>query len=199
MLASITPLGERGHNRRWGHTAGFYLLGSILGGATRGAILGALGSLIPTQLRPSPTGVALILAGLLAVAAGIESRRLPFPIPGVTRQVNEDWLSQYRGWVIGLGFGYQLGLAVVVYITSASLWVVFAAEFLTFSPLAGMVLGAGFGFIRSLPLLATYRVRTPQQLRATHALLQRAARPMERMVTAACGIGAAVLVVGVLW
>ena len=198
MLASITPLGERGRNRRWGHTVAFYVVGAVLGGATRGGILGALGSLLPAAARPSPSMIALILATLLVVAALVEARWMPIPVPGIARQVNEDWLDRYRGWVIGLGFGYQLGLAVVVYITTASLWVVFVAEFLTFSPVGGMALGALFGAIRTVPLLATYRVRTPQQLRSAHSLLDRSARPMERIVVATCGLAAVVLVVGVV-
>jgi hypothetical protein len=196
MLASITPLGERGRNRRWGHTVSFYVIGAVLGGATRGVILGGLGSLIPESARPSTATIAVLLGIVLLVAAGIEARLLPIPIPGLERQVNEDWLDHYRGWVIGFGFGYQLGLALAVYITSASLWVVFLAEFLTFSPVGGLAIGATFGVIRTLPLLATFRVTTPQQLRSAHARLERASRPMERVVVATLSAGAAVLIVG---
>jgi len=195
MLASITPLGERGRNRRWGFTASFYVAGSVMGGATRGAILGGIGALVPASVRPSSSAVALILAILLGVAAAVEAHRLRLPIPGPARQVNEDWLDQYRGWVIGFGFGYQLGIAAVVYITSASLWVVFAAELLTFSPTRGMALGALFGLIRAVPLLATYRVRSPQQLRTAHAALSRRAPLAERVVTATCSIAALVMIV----
>ena len=198
MLASITPLGERGRNRRWGHTATFYVIGAVLGGATRGLILGGIGSLVPESVRPSGGQIALLLAALFVLAAVIEARWVAIPIPGLARQVNEDWLDRYRGWVIGLGFGYQLGLAVVVYITTASLWVVFIAELLTFSPLGGLALGAWFGLLRTLPLLATFRVRTPHQLRAAHARLDRSARPMERIVAATCGFAAVVMVLGVI-
>jgi len=198
MLASITPLGERGRNRRWGHTVSFYVIGAVLGGATRGLVLGGLGSLVPASTRPSTSATALILGALVALAAVIEARWLRIPIPGIARQVNEDWLDQYRGWVIGFGFGYQLGLALVVYITSVSLWVVFIAEFLTFSPIGGLALGALFGLIRTVPLLATFRVRTPQQLRSAHAWLDRNARPVERLVAATCGVAAIVLLAGVV-
>lgn len=197
MLASITPLGERGRNRRWGHTVTFYVVGAVLGGATRGLALGGLGSLVPLSMRPSTSTTALILGALLAFAAVIEARWVRVPVPGIARQVNEDWLDKYRGWVIGFGFGYQLGLAVVVYITSISLWLVFVAEFLTFSPIGGLALGALFGLIRTVPLLATFRVRTPHQLRSAHALLDRSARPVERLVAATCGLAAVVLVLGV--
>ncbi len=198
MLASITPLGERGRGRNWTTTIAFYVLGSVLGGATRGAILGTFGAAIPASLRPSPAAVAILLAALLALAAGIEAGWLRIRIPSLARQVNEDWLDQYRGWVIGFGFGYQLGLAVVVYVTTASLWVVFLAELLTFSPVGGLALGALFGLIRSLPILATRRVRSPQELRRAHTTMHRLAPVVERSLTAVCGAAAAVLIVTVV-
>jgi len=198
MLASITPLGERGRGRNWNTTVAFYVVGSVLGGATRGTLLGTLGSLVPVSVRPSPTGVALVLAALLALAAAIEAGWIRVRIPSVTRQVNEDWLDHYRGWVIGFGFGYQLGLAVVVYITTASLWVVFIAELLTFSPVGGLVLGALFGMIRSIPILATRRVHSPRELRRAHSTMHRLGPIAERTLTAVCGAAAAVLIVTVV-
>ncbi len=198
MLASITPLGERGRGRNWNTTVAFYVVGSVLGGATRGLALGSLGALVPADLRPSPAGVALILAVLLVIAAAIETGWLRIPIPSLARQVNEDWLDQYRGWVIGFGFGYQLGLAAVVYITTASLWVVFIAEFMTFSPIGGLALGALFGFVRSIPIFATRRVRSTQELRRAHTTMHRLGPVAERTLSTACGVAAVVLVVTVI-
>src|SRR5438067_2454014 len=44
MLASITPLGERGRHATWGVTVTAFLLGSVLAGLVVGAALGAAGS-----------------------------------------------------------------------------------------------------------------------------------------------------------
>jgi hypothetical protein len=197
MLASITPLGERGRNRSWGLTAAFYTVGSVAGGATRGALLGAVGMLIPQSLRPSPTGVAVILAILLAAAAVIAGTDLPITTVGPQRQVNEDWLDTYRGWVVGVGFGFQLGFALAVYITTAGLYVVFAAELLTFSWRVGMLLGAIFGFARSLPVLAARTVTTPQRLRAAHERMSAAAGTAHTTIATACAVAALVLAAGV--
>ena len=198
MLASLTPLGERGRGRSWTTTIAFYVMGSVLGGATRGALLGSLGALVPSELRPSATMTTLVLATLLALAAASEAGRMRVPVPSLSRQVNEDWLDQYRGWVIGFGFGYQLGLAVVVYITTASLWVVFIAEFLTFSPVGGLALGSLFGLIRSIPIFATRRVRSSEELRRAHRTMQRLAPIAERSLTTVCTVAAIVLVVTVV-
>ena len=44
MLASITPLGERGRGRHWGATVAAYLAGSVVGGGALGGLLGLAGA-----------------------------------------------------------------------------------------------------------------------------------------------------------
>jgi hypothetical protein len=102
MLTSITPLGERGRGNRYAVTLTAYVLGCLLGGATTGVAARRVGSLLPTL-------PVLVLAGSACLAAALadDARRLPIG----RRQVDEDWLTRYRGWVYGLGFGYQLGSA----------------------------------------------------------------------------------------
>jgi hypothetical protein len=153
--------------------------------------------LIPVSLRPSPTGVAVILTILLVAAAFIEGTDRPITKLGPQRQVNEDWLDTYRGWVVGMGFGFQLGFALVVYITTAAMYVVFVAELLTFSWRLGMVLGAVFGFARSLPVLAARTVTTPQRLRAAHERMSSAAGTAHTTIATACAVAAMVLAAGV--
>ena len=110
MLTSITPLGERGRGQRYAVTMTAYVVGCLLGGATTGLLLGSLGALLPAL-------PVLLLAGTVCLAAALADLR------GVRigrRQVDEDWLTRYRGWVYGAGFGYQLGLGVVTVVTSAA-------------------------------------------------------------------------------
>ncbi|HEX9643555.1 MAG TPA: hypothetical protein VGC11_06130 [Acidimicrobiia bacterium] len=198
MLASITPLGERGRNRRWATTAAFYTSGSIAGGALRGALLGAAGSLLPAPWRPSPAGVGLVLAALLVAAAASEKGWLPIAVPGPHRQVDEAWLESYRGWVVGVGFGAQLGFAGVTYITSAATYVVFAAEVLTFTWRGGMALGAVFGAARAVPLLAAAWITTPQRLRLAHARMGGAAAAAHSVVALVFALAAVALVAGAI-
>src|ERR1700737_74390 len=101
MLASIHPLGERAKHNRWAVTVAFYLLGSVTAGALLGAALGTIGV----------HGTPAIVAALCVVAALVDASR--WRVPSWRRQVNEDWLRRYRGWVYGIGFGFQLGLGVV--------------------------------------------------------------------------------------
>ncbi|MGH2895067.1 MAG: hypothetical protein ACRDPM_17625, partial [Solirubrobacteraceae bacterium] len=117
MLASITPLCERSRGFSLGVTASAFAAGAVGAAALAGAAGGALGSLAPKGTWRD--GVALALLALaLAVDASPARRRLPT----TRRQVNEDWLTRYRGWVYGVAFGAQLGTGVVTIVTSAAVY-----------------------------------------------------------------------------
>ncbi len=106
MLASITPLGERSRGFSWNLTASAFALGAMGAGAGSGALLGALGSLLPTGAGWRSVAVVAVLASALLV----DATPLRTRVPSSRRQVNEDWLGRYRGWVYGVAFGAQLGL-----------------------------------------------------------------------------------------
>lgn len=188
MLTSITPLGERGRGNRWAVTTSAYAVGCALGGATTGLLLGSLGALLP----PLPV---LLLAGaacLLAAAADLA----PGWLPVGRRQVDERWLGRYRGWVYGLGFGYQLGLSVVTVVTSAATLAVLAVALLTQSPLAGALVGVAFGAARALPALLVHRVDRPDRLRTLARRVERGRTTAARTTVAALAVGGTVLVAG---
>ena len=110
MLSSITPLGERGRHNRFAVTATAFVVGAMAGGAALGTLAGFAGSLLPAR----PAAVDALLVALLALAgAWFDTRH----VPSIKRQVNEDWLGRYRGWVYGFGFGAQLGFGLVTVVT----------------------------------------------------------------------------------
>ena len=193
MLSSISPVGERGRGQRWAVTVTAYLVGSVSGGATIGLVMGWIGSLTRGVL-PRPTALAL-LAIAAAAAVVVDSRRRAF---GWHRQVDETWLTRYRGWVYGLGFGFQLGLGVVTIVSSASLYVMLAAALLAQSVASGVAIGAVYGLVRALPLLATWRVRTLTALQLALRRLDAAAGVADRVCRAALVAVAAVTTAGVL-
>ena len=126
MLASITPLGERGRRSNWRVTVTAFLIGATAAAAGAGAALGALGSVA----LPSRPGIAVLLA---AIGVAIVLDGLPVAVPGPRRQVDERWLDRYRGWVYGAGYGAQLGLGVTTIVSSAATYVALLAAFLTAS------------------------------------------------------------------
>lgn len=168
MLASIHPLGERARDRRWSVTVSAYLLGSALAAAALGALLGGLGGLLP--LGPGATAVAVIV--LCGAALAFDLGLGGLTLPTVRRQVDKDWLDRYRGWVVGVGFGVQLGLGVVTIVTTAAVYLSLALAVLTRSVAAGAAVGATFGLVRALVILAVAPVRRPDQLRAALRRMQ---------------------------
>jgi len=165
MLASINPLGERARNTRWGRTVGWYIAGSTAGGLLIGAVAGGLGAALTAVASPSTAllGGAAVLVCAVGLALDLHVGGLR--VPTVHRQVNQDWLARYRGWVYGGGFGFQLGLGVVTIVTTATIYVALALGVLAGSLLAGLAIGATFGLVRALPILAVRRVQNPAQLR----------------------------------
>jgi len=164
MLSSITPLGERGRLNRFGVTATAFVEGAIAGGTTFGALCGWLGSWLPER---SSAVDALLVVALAVVGAVLDATR----VPTIKRQVNEDWLNRYRGWVYGLGFGARLGFGVVTVVTSAATYVAFALAVLTGSVAAGAAIGFTFGALRGLSLLLVKDVDSPGGLRTFHRRL----------------------------
>lgn len=184
MLSSIHPLGERSRNNRWWLTVSAFVTGSALGGAGLGAALGGLGTLADDRfsLRPAtPALVALCCAVALIAELQVGGSRLLT----VRRQVDEDWLVRYRGWVYGLGFGFQLGVGVVTTVVTAAIYLTFALALLSWSVVGGAVVGASFGLVRGLTVLTAARVHDPERLRRFHQRMSARAQLSSRATVAA--------------
>jgi hypothetical protein len=169
MLASITPLGERGRRSRWGVTVTAFLLAATAAAAALGAIAGLAGSVLPPTAEDVRLGV---LAAALALAIVLDGVPGLAP-PGPHRQVNERWLDEYRGWVYGAGYGAQLGIGLTTIVTSAATHVALLAALLAGGPAAGAVVFGCFGLVRGATPLVAAGVRSPAALVALHAKLAR--------------------------
>ncbi len=176
MLTSITPLGERGRNSRWSVTVSAFVIGSSAAAAVLGAAAGGLGALLDAlSLAPSPR--LLVLVGAVLVGTALDLGLGGLRLPSVARQVNEDWMRRYRGWVYGVGFGFQLGLGVVTVVSTSAVYLTFLAAVLSGSPGLGALIGATFGFARAAVLFAAAGVNTPARLLSLGKRLARWRRP----------------------
>ncbi|HEY3766333.1 MAG TPA: hypothetical protein VGL44_14335 [Gaiellales bacterium] len=148
-----------------------FAVAALAAGGLAGGVLGALGGLagLPSGARTALVGIAVAAA----VAVDVTPRLRP---PGPTRQVNEEWLTRYRGWVVGAGFGIQLGLGVTTIVSTAAVYATCAAALLAGSAAGGALVGAAFGAARAVTLLGAGRVREPRAL----ATLDRRLRAWER-------------------
>jgi hypothetical protein len=179
MLTSITPLGERGRGNRWGVTTTALIVGCLVAGGGAGALAGGLGALalggVGIEAR-----LALVAAGLavgLALDLGWGGTRLPT----IRRQVNEDWLRAYRGWVYGLGFGLQLGVGAATIVGASAIYATFLCSFAAASVGAGALIGAVFGTVRGASVLAGRGVRGPAELVELGRRLRRWEAPARRL------------------
>src|SRR3989442_3008088 len=112
MLGSMTPLGERSRGANWATTVAWYLAGSTAAGAGVGWVLGWVGSATTLAVGLAGRSTLIPLAALALAGVLLDAGLFGTTLPTIHRQVNEDWLQRYRGWVYGLGFGFQLGLGV---------------------------------------------------------------------------------------
>jgi hypothetical protein len=131
-----------------------------------------------------PAAVRLLALAIL-MGAGVLLDSGAGKLPTGHRQVNEDWLTAYRGWVYGAGFGFQLGLGLVTVVTVSAVYLAFAAALLSGSAAAGALIGGAFGLIRALPAMTVSRVRRSDRLGALDARLRRWDRPARRLAVGA--------------
>jgi hypothetical protein len=185
MLSSITPFSERGRGHRYGVTASWFVLGALVGGLTLGGgaavlALGASG----VGLGSRPVAVSVIAAACALGAAAIDTGVFGDWLPIIRRQVDDEWLSRYRPWFYGAGFGWQIGVGVATYIMTAAVFLLIVLAALTTRPAAAVALGALFGLARGLTVLLTSRARSPERLRALHRRLAQAGTTVRGAVIA---------------
>ncbi len=194
MLASITPLGERGRQGHWGVTVTAFVLGASAGGAMVGALGGWVGALLLGGSGGAGVGSGARLAVLAAAAlVALAIDAMTSSVPGPRRQVDERWLDEFRGWVYGLGYGVQLGSGVSTVVTSAATYLALLAALLVGDPARGAAVMGCYGAVRGLSLLAGARVSTPRALFDLHERLARGrgqARLGGLVVTGTLGAGA---------
>jgi MFS family permease len=167
LQAQIHPLGERSRGNVWGITMTAFTVGSMVAGAALTSFLGYVGG-VSIDFGDS----AIWIAGVLALVAGALDLS-PLRPWTPRRQVNENWIGRYRGWVYGAGFGLQLGLGFAVFVMSWGYWAMLAIAFVSGSAAIGALLGASFGVGRGLLLLLSRRSTTTERLHSFHRTMMR--------------------------
>ncbi|NLV55757.1 MAG: hypothetical protein GXY13_09120 [Acidimicrobiales bacterium] len=198
MLSTITPMAERARGHRYGVTATWFVVGAALGGLTLGAVA-ALVAVGVGALGLSTTAVATIAAVLAGTAAAVDAGTFGRRPPFFRRQVDDAWLSTYRAWVYGGGFGWQIGVGFATYIMTAGVALTALLAALTGSPAAALLVGVVFGTARGLVVLLGAGLRSPAALGALHARLDSLEAPVRWGVTvawAAVAVGAAAVAGG---
>lgn len=196
MLSSITPLTESGRGNRYWITVGWFILGTLFGGATLG-LVAAGGALLVSALGLSLE--AALAAGVVGALITLASDLGPggWRLPSNPRQVNRTWLDRYRSWVYGLGFGWQLGVGVATFVMSATVYLMVVLTALTGRPTFAFLTVMGFGFVRGLAIIPGARVKTSADLMTLHRTIERF-RPHSRAVAVATQIAVLGIFIGTL-
>ncbi|MGQ0432521.1 MAG: hypothetical protein ACT452_08965 [Microthrixaceae bacterium] len=181
MLSTITPIGERGRSNRYYGTAAWFIAGAMLGGATLG--LGAAALAAGVAALDLSGGARLgVVAVLGALTISSDLNLGGFRLPSHTRQVNETWLDQYRSWVYGGGFGWQIGVGLATYVTTAAVYLMVAIAALIGAPVAAFAVVTGFGLVRGLAVLLGRGLTTPQRMMALHRRLDELLPTAQRLI-----------------
>jgi hypothetical protein len=166
MLGSITSLGERSRGRRWAVTYSWFIVGGLVGGLALATALIALREL--GSLLPPAAALAVGFAGVGALAAAAAQGSTP---PSLERQVDHRWLDEYRGWVIGAGFGFQLGAGVLTRISSFALYLLFLCALLGAPRSALLIAAIGYAALRGISAAPGGWVNNPHDLQhLTHII-----------------------------
>jgi hypothetical protein len=199
VLASITPLGERGRANSYVTTAASYFFGSTVGGVALGVLAGWVGVALRAVLpSPSQGTVCVIVGSLSILAAALDLPRFKSLLPSIRRQVNEYWLDELRGPVYGFGFGIQLGFGVVTIVTTASVYLTILLAVVTGSFGWAVVVCGTFGCVRGAMVLLGCRVQTPIQLNQLNRRFVELSARSDRLTRLAL-LSVAVVSVVVFW
>ena len=183
MLASITPLAEVGRGHRFTTTASWYVAGSVVGGATLGVCIAALGVVVD-EISPASGAVTLIALAACAVAVLSDTRVGGFQLPVHHRQVNERWLDRFRPWVYGAGFGWQIGSGLATYIMTSAVYLMIVLGALTGQPWLGFGVGVLFGLVRGLSVCLGRHITSTDALTAFHRRFFAWGPPVRRITVA---------------
>jgi hypothetical protein len=170
MLSTITPLGESGRGRSYRTTATWFVVGAAAGGACLGAVMAGLAAVVrdagPLARSPGALGATALVACTVAVSS--DTRILGVQLPVHHRQVNERWLDEFRPWVYGAGFGWQIGTGVATYVMTAGVYLLVVLGALSADPALALILGCAFGTLRGLAVLLGRAIHDPGELRRFH-------------------------------
>jgi hypothetical protein len=167
MLSQINPIAEAGRGQRYRRTAGWFVAGATAGGLCLGGVCAGIAALVARSGLSSRQALAAAAAAALA-AAVVDARLLGFGPPFIRRQVNEVWLTRYRSWVYGSGFGWQIGVGFTTYVMTAAVPLTVVLAVLTAEPVLALAIGTMFGLARGSTVFLSASSRTQDALFAFH-------------------------------
>lgn len=148
MVETLGLAGERGRRLTVGAACAAFVPGALIGGVATFGLLSGVGELVHGAGRVA----YLIAAGIAVAAAAAEARGLRIA-PQIRRQLPERWRWTMPLPVAGLLYGVLLGLGFTTFVLSFGVWALAGISLALGDPHAGLVIGAGFGIGRAIPIV----------------------------------------------
>lgn len=181
MLSQLNPIAEAGRGQPYRRTAAWFIAGATLGGVCLGTVCAAMAAAVDRAGIATRSTLTVGAAAAL-VAAIVDSRFFGFGPPFIRRQVNEDWLTRYRSWVYGGGFGWQIGIGFTTYVMTAAVPLTVAFTALNADPVLALAVGTMFGLARGSTVLLSAPLRTQEALFAFHRRFAASGEALRRSV-----------------
>ena len=150
MIETIGPTGHTGGLPATLAASATFAPFAVAGAVVTFGALALFGDLVGGAGGAIGYGVAAAIALAAALA---EARGLPI-VPQVRRQLPIGWRSSAPMPLAAAGYGALLGLGFTTFILSYGVWALMGISLALGDPLAGLVIGFGFGVGRALPIVA---------------------------------------------
>jgi hypothetical protein len=170
VIDTIGPTGHTGGRRTTIAACVAFLPGAIAGGLLTFWSLALLGDLLHGA---GGRAAYLIAAGIALLAAALEARGTRI-VPQIRRQLPEHWRRVMPMPVAAVLYGVLLGIGFTTFVLSFGVWALAGVSLAVGDPTLGLILGAGFGLGRAIPILALAPLAgRPAGIRATELMCER--------------------------
>jgi hypothetical protein len=170
VIETIGPTGHTGGRRTTVAACATFLPGAIAGGVLTFGLLALAGDL----LHGAGGRASYIAAAAIALLAAILEVRGTRIVPQIRRQLPEPWRRVLPMPLAAALYGVLLGIGFTTFVLSFGVWALAGISLALGDPQLGLLLGAGFGLGRALPIvvLAPLAGRAPG-IRATELMCER--------------------------
>lgn len=194
-LSLLRPAGRYtfGSVVRWTPTFLTHVLGYAAGAVVLGGALGLAGWLVFDELPFN-----YMVAGLSVLGIGYGLHQFGFmkmPYPQRRAQVPHDARFRFRSWVIGLLYGFALGMNYATYVQTPILYIVTGAALLSGDVITAITIFALFNIGRCLPVAINFFPVTNQSAQAWLARWQERAVEVDGFLLLSIGAAALTLLV----
>jgi hypothetical protein len=150
VIETIGPTGHAGGRRTTVAACLTFLPGAIAGGVLTFGLLALLGNL----LHGAGGRTSYLAAAAIALLAALLEVRGARIVPQIRRQLPEHWRRLMPMPLAAALYGVLLGIGFTTFVLSFGVWALAGISLALGEPELGLLLGAGFGLGRALPIVA---------------------------------------------